>query len=601
MRIYLLALSFSVIALHFCDQLSTPRNLIQYDDEQLVKPIVEMSVSRYVQEWLPNRDNHAYPLRDATYFADAQASRLLGFNTYWLTQILMFLAIIYFSYRLFSWVWPQQARWIAGLTTMVALHPTCIEVVQWITCRKHLMVVLILLPATTYVFKTLDTRYTMKQWLGIGTVYVAALLCFPSGILWLPWVLAIKRRQFTAVWQKSALAAAVIMTLIVCWYLITGGNNEYAIALTHLLSLHSLKNALLYFELSLGRGFFNLLAPFWLAVYYRESHPANFVGMVLLVVLIVAVWRARHALARIDPKKWQLFTLNAGLVVALLLPSAVVFGSFGDFVWADRYDFIILPFALLALALLVQLMIAWVQQNKAHAKISSLAYVSLFSLLLTWTAGALLVTLHRVPLWRDTTALMTDCARSEKSPKCILRAVQFAVHGKQGCGAVQAELEEARDIFLEAQPSTSYEFFYSMPFYDAACLAIIRDMPVARKLQLLKALSEVYNNAGELSFSGVLILLQAGDVEAAYAIAKDNYLTNSAQVKIRGDDLTDIFRGQAQALCDILNTSHVPNDCEERLKVFERYAPPLSRLNLQDWGNEITHVLYGEYTSNSFR
>jgi hypothetical protein len=82
---------------------------------------------------------------------------------------------------------------VAACVGLIALHPINVHMVEWLSNRKHLLVVLLLGWATWKALKQEVEKAspTLRDWAIYFVAYVAAWLCFPTGMLWIFWLLVV--------------------------------------------------------------------------------------------------------------------------------------------------------------------------------------------------------------------------------------------------------------------------------------------------------------------------------------------------------------------------------------------------------------------------
>ncbi len=536
--------------LHYSDGRVRDRTFINYDDLDLIKPMLDKSFTEYFTQWLPVRDNHAYPLRDMTYFVDKWLGEKLNVPFYWFTQLIMFALSLWGAGLLFSVLMPTQTIIVLSLVTLFAFHPINIEVVQWLMIRKHLMAMLFLWFGTALVMKRAMKSKALSKpdWYLCWAAYVASILSFPTGLLWMPWVLWMQRDFLNAkpkvrlmIWSLTGLAMAAYLRFT------TSGEADYGASLGRLSTGEEVQRAIWFAWLSLGRGFWNIIMPFKLAPYYSELSPLTIAGIVSLVLLTILFFK----LVR-DKKERAIARDITVLGLIILGPSALVFVGFPDFVWADRYAFTVLPFFLVYLGLMLKNIKAWPTQNLVIGT----------AVIAIWTIAAIKITVERVPLWRNAVTLMNECAMNEGSPKCLVQTAQRAIH-IDGCRSLGPIIEKGVKLY-PLRPKHNSEFKSEMPFYHALCMALSSSTPPETKIEKLPFLFDEYEGAGEIMFSIILANLQAKQYEKAYANAKSYFLSGDPRPLITTRNTVNIYRGAVKALCEVVNQP----DCQARANHF---------------------------------
>lgn len=560
-KVIILILSFIPILtlLHFSDGNFKDRQFINYDDLDLIQPMLEKTLGGYFSDWLPDRNNHAYPVRDLTYFADDFIGQKLGVPVYWFTQIFLLIAILYACAQLFTAIFPQQPLLVMTLVGLFAFHPVQVEMIQWLMNRKHLMAMLFLWWASAIVLVNSRAHFALRkdQWLKIWAAYVLSLLSFPTGLLWMPWVLWMQRDTLNRrpklrllLWATTGFCIAAYLRLT------TTGESDYGSSLENFLNGSQIGRPFGHAWHSLGRGFWNSIAPFWLTVFYSETSLFTMLGIASLIAVTI-LWRRQVQ----DPVKRSTARDLILLGLATIAPSALVFLGFPEFVWADRYGFIVLPPLLAILAMGLKPLNS--NDNKKFA--------ILVSVLLVWVIFAIKVTVERVPLWRDAIPLMKECALTEKSPRCVVQTAQRAIH-REGCAYMKSVIDLGHDLYANRSPY-SQEFKSEMPFYEALCIALSNRIPPDEKLKQLPYLFDHYEGAGEIMFSIILAHLQASQLEAAYGAAKAYFLAGDPRPMITTRATINIYRGASKALCELVRDK----DCDRRYQLFlvsNRMTPP---------------------------
>lgn len=582
LAILVLALMPLLIFLHYSDGEIKSRTLINYDDLDLIKPVLDMPLNEYFTTWLPTRDNHGYPLKDFSYQIDHWLGQKAGVPIFWFTQLLMFGLLLYGAGLFLLVVLPNQTLIVFSLVALLALHPLNIEVVQWLMIRKHLMAMLFIWPVTALVFsrRLQDKALSKRDWKWCGLAYLASILTFPTALLWLPWVLWMQRASLKK-HLKARLLLWSLTGLVIGLYLkfTTTGEADYGSSMGALLLGEQIEKALYFSWLSLGRGFWNTLAPFWLAPYYSELSHWTVVGIVSLVTLTVVFFKWVT-----DPKDRRLARDVSLLGLVILAPSALVFIGFPDFVWADRYGFLVLPIFLVYLGLILKNIKL---NSKLFLAASNTPFLTIASALVSvWIIFAVKTTVERVPLWRNAVTLMNECAMHEKSPKCLAQTAMRAIH-IDGCSSLGPIIEMGQKIYAH-RPRYNSEFKSEMPFYHAICIALSARTPPDEKLKKLPFLFDVYEGAGEVMFSIILVNVQAKDWAQAFANAKSYFFSGDPRPLSSSRNIVNIYRGAAKALCEFITEP----DCKERAKQFyEANRKTPADVGYTNWGYNLVHTL----------
>lgn len=549
--------------IHFGFTGSFHRTLINYDDFLFIEPISNLSLKRYFTFWVKNPYGNAHPLRDLSWMLDAWVQRNWELPSYWITQWLLLMVLIYCVWRLFSLYLSQNKSLAFCLLLLFCTHPTLVEVIQWASARRNLLPLIFLIPASTYLLKSEKEGRALsyREWVGLGFVWLLSLLCYPIGLLWPAWAYWLKKEQIRKLRFGHYLFFGVFLVafwLNSVWKVET--DLGWKQATESLLDPSRFGASFYYGWRSIGRGIWNLFFPYWLSVYYNELSLFNILGIVLLASVIVLVFRfSKKHLGSAEKKEVKSLSL---LAFVFFIPQGAVLLSYGDFVWADRYTLCVLPFIFLLLGLLLK---------KTHLlQKYSYALFFFFSLILSFQT---LYSNQRAPLWLSYENLLLDCTEKEKAPTCFIRAIDQEFE-KVGCSPKKKLLEESKQIWLSGSLPYSSQFNKELPFFDSLCVALnVRNSP-AEKLDELEKLQVDYQGKVELSSAWILAHIQNRNLDAAYQAAIKYPLQDNPLEITTTRTLVNFMRGQAKALCAILKEqkNSFADECEKRRAKLESYS-----------------------------
>lgn len=547
------ALLLLLIVLHFHDANNFRRPLLDYDDTEFIAPLDGMSLSTYFGAWATTPEHYVFPLRDLTFAIDFNLSRWLHFQTFWLVDLLLFALTLVVIGRIFALYYRARPLLVVAAVGLLALHPVNVHMVEWLSNRKHLLVVLILGWATSRALEQdlAKVAPSGRDWIIYFSAYVAAWLCFPSGMLWIFWVIAL----FHASLRRHKLRAALIVSLA-C--IVAGAGYHLTVAAnTSYQTSHGIDARAASFAVaSTGRAVWNLIFPVALQPYYRLHDERVNIGLVLLAIgLAIVAWR----LVKLPKERRRLFFLQALLAVALYLPHAKVFLGYSEYVWSDRYMYGPLPF------LVLSAMLVFVDPARPETRLT--ARTGLATIMALFTAGAFYLCDWRlVPKWQDGRELFETCARQEESPKCVAMAVE-KTFDRGGCALVGHLLEQSHRIAATADDQMDHSFQAEVPVYDGLCVAA-ESRPTAEKLSELATLRSVYRMNEFVVLAEILVRLQERDLPSALALANATYFNPTLPIPNASSKVINMMRGQGEALCQIVALLSQDQSCWTSLEVF---------------------------------
>lgn len=545
--------------MHFHSSANFTRPLLDYDDTEFIAPLDGMGVATYFGEWARASDRYVFPLRDLTFAVDFRLSRALHVQTFWLVNFALFVATLLALGRCFALHYPARPGLVAGAVGLVALHPLNVHMVEWLSNRKHLLVVLILAWATAKALKQEAERAApaVRDWVIYFAAYVLAWLCFPTGMLWIFWLLWLFRAQLRAARGRAVVLGLAALAIAAAGYHITvAGNTSYQ-------SKAGVETSPVRFAVaSTGRAVFNLLVPLELHPYYRLGDVREWVGLGLLLVLTgVACYR----LYRVSPERRRRFAHLVLLALALYLPNAKVFLGYSEYVWSDRYLYGSLPF--LVLAVLVLLVEPGSRAAVRGRAVRWLGAAAVFAV----AGGYLALGWQLVPRWQNGRALFETCTRDERSAKCVAMAIEKSFdHG--GCVLLPELLAVAHQIAPHARHPADHSFQAEVPVYDALCIAAELALP-ADKLRRIEELRQRYTAPDFLILGQILVHLQSRDIPAALGVARATYFNPGLPMPNASTKIINMMRGQGEALCQLAELlAHDPS-CWDSLARFRARVP----------------------------
>ena len=163
--------------------------LIMYDDNHLIPPIEQLhSFQDYLDAYDSGDIIDRQYVRDASFFLDAAVSRIVGFKTYHLTNVLLWLIFIYGVFLILQ---QFRVRWglIYFFTLYFAVHPITTNSVAWSSSRKHLLSGLFTCWLTYLWIRFRNEKYSHWLWV-CPLLYGLAIFSQPINIAWPAWAAA---------------------------------------------------------------------------------------------------------------------------------------------------------------------------------------------------------------------------------------------------------------------------------------------------------------------------------------------------------------------------------------------------------------------------
>src|SRR5690606_3490550 len=98
---------------------------------------------------------------------DFRLSEFLGWKTFWLSNFVVYTLVLLVQLFFFRELFPGKPWWPITLVALIALHPVHLEMIQWASNRKHLLVALILSWGTLRVWRTYQAGASpnFKRWM----------------------------------------------------------------------------------------------------------------------------------------------------------------------------------------------------------------------------------------------------------------------------------------------------------------------------------------------------------------------------------------------------------------------------------------------------
>lgn len=584
--IWFLCLGASAL-IHWSDGQYSERTFIDYDDLQVITPMLKLTWTEYWQNWFPDRTNYAFPIRDLTHFLDQMAEPYATQGFFWVTHFLYHALAMFFVLLTFNRILGPRKVLPLACFAIVVFHNFNTEVLQWLTCRKYVVPALPLAVGCYLISKWYGQAWQHKRGLILFLLWLVSIGAYPTSALWIFWA-------FAALWvgQRPQRIRTIVIwlgiaatTCISYLALVGKGTGEVNAGLSSIF-MNPYKSWTLGTE-AIGRGFWNLLFPFSPAPYYSELRSLGDIGLGLFilvtVLMIVKVARARSWTAHTDLSK-ALIWLALGLI--LIVPTVNTILSFHDFMLADRHLYLSLPWFVASGALFLR---AWLSEREGPSLESFKTPITIGALaaLLIWLGFSVKTALDYVPQWRNSYTLMEQCVFRERSPRCHSQTIR-RVFFKDKCHLAAHIMESAADLYKDLPPF-SLEFRTEVPFFHSSCIALSAGLTPDQKIEAIEKLAPVYKESPDIMFALVLAHLEKGDLPGAFGVASGYYMgpLDLGPIFITSSMLA-VYRGHLEVLCRYDPSGR----CSAALARYHRLHPgsaPHGGAN--DWGMKVTELM----------
>lgn len=554
MALYWLCIILGLVVLHFHDQRIFKRELIDYDDVYFIEPLKDVSFSNYFEsKWYQSPENFPFAIKDYSFLFDYYLSDIVGFKTFWLTSFFIYLCILFLGYRVYR-LYLKDSNWVAEpLLAFVAFHPVMVEAVQWASNRKHLLVALFVMLGTHHVVKISAQMRSpkFKDWIFIFGCYLAGWFTWPSISLWIFWPLykfrnELKKDRLRFVWYASAVGIMLSRT-----YWAMTNHQAYAEGTEAISSFDSFLRTIVYGVEALARATASFALPFRLVPYYKLNTPAIWAGLIILLAttyLIYKNWQKLFADKSDEQKAKELLLI----VLLLFAPQGMVFLTFPEFVWADRY--------LISSMLFLVLFLYLVLKPRIHANRLRMA-----PLVLALCGG--LLGARTVPTWQSDHDLFTNCALTERSPKCTHLAIEkrFDDNGCEGLGDL---FRLGRELMTKNELPFDAIVQMEVPLYEALCVVSDRNLNLSDKQMRLEDIKNVYKGAKFVEIASSLALLQDKQLAAGVLNSMSKFFDTQDKLSAM-PKIINMLRGHGEAICTISQLYQIGYpQCSEKIQMF---------------------------------
>ncbi len=466
-----------------------------------------------------------HPVLDFTYFLDGWVKSATGVGTYHLTNLLLWIAALATA-RVILRSLLSSSRLAPYWLVLIAVHPLAVGTVGWVSARKHLLAVTLILLATAFLVRRKSAWVTLP-------FYGLAMVTHPLTVAWPLWA-ALYLRVRDGSWRGTLpLLPALPLLALAAAVNLDHYTNSY-VATYSMTKVVSWAGADPWFPLlALGRYVFNLALPFRLAASYYPGSIENLAGLAGVVGLIFVAARRK------ETRPWLGLGLVPLLPVTLIVTNVFV---------SDTYALLTLFGAVFALAAFAEARLGRDAPARARWGLASLCavlFVSAFSVASTWKSD--------LSLWRHAWAV-------EPSPRSAAAFSRYLLR--------EGRADEALPIVLrlkEWEPGAP-----ELPELLGRAIYGAPDLPPDEKARLLGEFREELGGGGERRSAWLDYFLAAALASdrrqgEGYAILKEALLRSSREF---GPEVA-LVAAEARYLCGPERSSR----CDADLHEFRERAP----------------------------
>jgi hypothetical protein len=580
----LLAILIGAFWVHFHDFNAFHREPIKFDDRVWVEPLFHLSLKEYFTTWLPNPTRMAFPVRDLIYMAESGLNQWLPFKTYWLTNFFIFALWISLIARTLFLVMPSSPL-VISLTAFFAFHPVNLDLVQWLSLRKHSMAFLFAM-AVGYMALRIQSEKRdpeKREWVWMILFCFFSLGSWGTAILLPLWLLFTFRRAIGRDWQTGLLS--VILVFVGTGFyvrLFSPPGSPYAkiiesISSGDMLGLWSLTKAGF---LGIGRGIFDFLIPLRISLYGDLTSPLNLIGLVFFFLIIfgtaitIKKIRSKHL-----PMPNAMTQSLASLGLVLLLPNLANAFISPDMFWNSRY------FCAGAPLLFSSLVFYFLTSHKKWWPLTAFQWRVVATATATVCLFAVSVSLPRVRAWSSSRATFEKCYSEEKSPRCLSYLIEQTID-EQGCAMAYGYFQDSQKMIRERPEIRNSELPYTYSFFEAFCNATIVNLGTQEKRSLIQTTKDIVPSPFITLFSETLMDLEDSGPEKALDQLTHRYFESRESMKTPlVGIIANSLQGQLRYLCEVTKRPLCEDYLQEAARRSDRFG---SNPVHQNWAYQTT-------------
>lgn len=570
-----------VLVVHLATSAPFSRRLLDLDDLTYVGALSSMSVGTYLSQrlWEPNA--LAFPVRDLTFIFDFWLSQLVSFQTFLWTSVALFSAYIGLTWVFLRRLMPTSLA--LCLLCVVALHPINVEVVQWVISRKHLLAGIFAMLAVirTVSVRQGESKVTATDLSTIFAFYGLSILAHPPAALLPVWVAVV-------LWPKVRRTPMVMYCFVLASLAFGAGwlgiqsnlNRDYGVtsASTEVASHVWLNtfNAVM----GLGRAMWQLCCPFRQAIYFNVNSPENIAGLVIFILGLVAL--IRHI------RRYGVhFGVQLLLLAALLfLPQLLFTLGREDFIMADRFVFLPLPYLLGGVALCAlksELVTSLMYGDRARLPFGAMSVGLMCAV----------ISINTVPLWRAELPLFKNCVDRANSDRCWWHYTRELL--KTGCPLVGDEWDRLSTQLKERSKDPHALFPAEGAIALSFCEVVSTNQPLNTREAAVDSFQADGGTPEALAFARNLLSIEQGRPREALRRIVELFLGPNIRTRALSVSVLGVTQGQLQALCEV----GIDPACVEVLRTFRaRFAKNQLGVKTVEFGYDATRRAFVASSDN---
>ncbi len=299
-----------------------------WDDQTFMGTLIPISnISQYLDGLTSGRIPDIQPFRDLTFFLNFALNDLLGFTTYHLFNVLIWIGILLgFNKILVNLNFGGKLRLLC--LGLILANPFYVWSVGWIWARKHLLACLFIILSTERVVS--QEPQSKKNAILINLYFFIACFSQPIGALfplwWAVYLIFIRKipfRQLTRLFIPLSFIFLFVLALNDYYYKSPIFTNMWGQKLMG----YDLGTSMLAF----GRQFINFIYPFSLSMYYYQGSTLNLIGLILLTIICLWTLKGRNRNILIWLSFWfcPLLITNSRISYIFIFNTYSLIGSFG--------------------------------------------------------------------------------------------------------------------------------------------------------------------------------------------------------------------------------------------------------------------------------
>lgn len=246
------------------------------------------SLTEYLSGLLDFMTLDFQPIRDLSLWVDMIIFDFTGFNTFILTNVILWATSCFILLKIIKHYLPQRTDLAFFIVLLFTVYPLFSASVAWAMARKHILSFCFILLATNESLKTRPASWKLI------TFYLLSILSQPISLLWPLWYVT-HTYLYGGVRGIRKMTSAVMGVLLVA----VGTLNYFYYNLSPVYhETYSVKAGgffnLIDRILATGHYFFQLISPYNLAFQHTPGSLESGIGIFLLLIFVAIIWTKRR-------------------------------------------------------------------------------------------------------------------------------------------------------------------------------------------------------------------------------------------------------------------------------------------------------------------